>query len=128
MLRLFLVALLLLVVAVAGCPKGEPGGDETGAAPPEQGMTADASRVDRGRAIFVGTEYSSTGLSCAHCHALMPQDEQNRIFIAHSAYGAAQRGAWWVKARQLHAGRGDAVTRSCREQVSGRTIWRARTS
>lgn len=109
MLRLLLAALILMTLIVAGCPRGDDADDAEPGVEPE--VDADATAVDRGRAIFVGTDYSATGLTCAHCHAIMPQDEQNRIFIAHNAYGAAQRGAWWIKTQeQLDAKKGEAET------------------
>jgi cytochrome c5 len=120
MLRYMLAALLVLALVVAGCPKsqqsGTGGGNETAAAPettlPEEVAQDEASTpVDRGRAIYFGTDYSSTGLTCAHCHAVSPDDEQGRIFIAHSGYGAARRGAWKITTQaQLDAGQGFAKT------------------
>lgn len=120
MLRIMLVALIALALVVAGCPKGQQGGnangDETAGVPatppPEEEAPPDAgSPVDRGREIYVGTDYSNTGLTCANCHALSPDDEKNRIFIAHSGYGAARRGAWKITSqKQLDAGQGFAKT------------------
>lgn len=120
MLRIMLVALIALALVVAGCPKGQQAGNGTGdqtaavpATPPsEEAPPGGAgSPVDRGREIYTGTDYSNTGLTCANCHALSPDDEKDRIFIAHSGYGAARRGAWKITTQaQLDAGQGFAKT------------------
>jgi mono/diheme cytochrome c family protein len=67
--------------------------------------------------VYFGTDYSGTGLTCAHCHASAPHDADMRLYIAHTAYGAAVRGAWWVRdAEQLKTGQGDAPTLSAAAQ------------
>jgi cytochrome c5 len=114
-----LIAMLLLILAIAGCPQGEDTTDTGGS-----DTTADATGGDggedaapagdlvaRGREIYTGTDYSNTGLTCAHCHAISPTAEQDQIFIAHSGYGAASRGAWKITSQaQLDAGKGYADT------------------
>lgn len=127
MRSMLLFCCLLLMAVFAGCPQGDEPADgadgdtaaremDDGGEPmetPEEVIARDESSTpeDRGRNIYMGLDYSNTGLTCAHCHATMPQDEQNRIFIAHSGYGAARRGAWKITSQeQLAAGKGNAET------------------
>jgi cytochrome c len=70
---------------------------------------SEAELVARGDAIYHGTDYSSTGLTCAHCHASSVEQEAGQKFIAHTAYGAATRGAWKITTQaQLDAKAGYA--------------------
>lgn len=69
------------------------GGDVVARTPPEE-VPVKVDLASRGREIYFGTEYSNTGLSCAHCHAASPADEANGKLIAHTGYGAAARGSW----------------------------------
>ena len=75
------------------------------------GALSGTELVARGEAIFRGTEYSNTGLTCAHCHAASPDDEKEARLIAHTAYGAAPRGSRkHVDQASLDAGAGKAGT------------------
>lgn len=67
--------------------------------------------VERGREIYYGTDYSNTGLTCAHCHAASPEEEANGKLIAHTGYGAMPRGSWKHTSQEmLDAGEGRAAT------------------
>lgn len=116
-----LAALLAAATAISGCPGGGKQDATSASAPsaratapdsaPEAQPTAAADPVERGKAIYTGTDYSNTGLTCAHCHAASAAEEEGRIFIAHSGYGAATRGAWKITSQeQLDAKKGFAAT------------------
>lgn len=120
-----LAALLLAATAISGCPGGGGKGAATQSsspppaardtagtsAPADSAPSAGTDPVARGQAIYAGTEYSNTGLSCAHCHAASAAEAEGRIFIAHSGYGAATRGAWKITSQaQLDAKKGFAAT------------------
>ena len=126
---LSLMAMLCLLM-LSACPGGSEGEDSSNAATPpaaddngmesevadviEEGvdtMEAVMDPVERGREIYHGTDYSNTGLTCAHCHAADPADEANGKLIAHTGYGAIPRGSWkHTTQEQLEAGRGQAAT------------------
>ncbi len=125
-----LLILLVIVAAMlnlASCPAGkkaEGDGSATSTAqnsgdsqssvtppPPAESSMSEAELVARGDAIYHGTDYSATGLTCAHCHASSPEQEAEQKFIAHTGYGAATRGAWKItKQEELDAKSGYAKT------------------
>jgi hypothetical protein len=103
------LALCAMALCVPGC-KPKPQVKEPPRPPlhaPNRPVLRDP--VTRGQIIFSGKEFSATGLSCANCHAASANPE--RIFIAHSAYGAAARGAWWITTQaEFDAKLGQAAT------------------
>ncbi len=122
-LSAFLLCGLLLLTA---CPGGGDSGDSADAGksgstdivaqtPPADDATdtmdTAADPVARGKEIYFGTDYSNTGLSCAHCHAASPEDEANGKLIAHTGYGAVSRGSWKnTDQAMLDAGEGRATS------------------
>jgi len=105
------LALAVLALSAPGCRR-KPEVKELPRLPihaPNRAVRPDP--LIRGRAIFFGTEYSATGLSCSSCHAVSASPEKQQLFIAHSAYGAVARGAWWITTpAELSAKRGEAAT------------------
>jgi mono/diheme cytochrome c family protein len=110
-LTFFALALLALALVAPGCKRKaevkEPPRPPIHA--PDRAVVQDP--LSRGKMIFSGAEFSATGLSCANCHAASASAEQGRIFIAHSAYGAVARGAWWITTQaEFDAKLGQAAT------------------
>lgn len=107
---LMALCLGLAAVATPGCkPKTAKEPPRPPIKAPDRAVVQDP--VQRGKMIFAGTEYSSTGLTCIHCHSVSAAMEADRLFIAHSAYGAQARGAWWIMDQaQFDAKQGEAAT------------------
>ncbi|MCC7477975.1 c-type cytochrome [bacterium] len=126
MRSLMLFLILAAMLSLASCPQDKQAtdgdaastaqsgaGDDKSVTPPPPGATSMSQEdlVARGDAIYHGTDYSSTGLTCAHCHAVSPEQEAETKFIAHTGYGAATRGAWKITTQeQLDARSGYAKT------------------
>lgn len=110
-LAFFVLALVALALCAPGC-KPKPQVKEAPRPPihaPDRAVVQDP--VTRGKLIFAGTEYSGTGLTCANCHAVSASAAQGRIYIAHSAFGAVARGAWWITTQaEFDAKKGQAAT------------------
>jgi cytochrome c len=105
-----LVGLGLLAMYAPGCkPKQVKAPGRPPIKAPDRPVVQDP--IQRGKIIFAGTEYSGTGLTCVHCHAVSASMDIDRLYIAHSAYGAAARGAWWIMDQaQFDAKQGAAAT------------------
>ncbi|MCB1216256.1 c-type cytochrome [bacterium] len=131
--KALIACLILGMLMLSACPggggdssdggssaSGNSGGSSTAQTPPadDNGIGAgggaeksEAELVARGREIYYGTEYSNTGLTCAHCHAGSPDEEQGARLIAHTGYGAVPRGSWkHTSQAELDAKMGKAAT------------------
>jgi len=116
-MRRSVIVLMSVLFTVASCPKSDSGTEvpsSTSTPPKVQTPVPEPVALDpvgRGNEIYFGTDYSNTGLTCAHCHAPSAADDANRIYIAHSCYGAVPRGAWKITSQeQLVAGKGNVAT------------------
>jgi mono/diheme cytochrome c family protein len=107
------VVVVIVVIIVLAMMLKKPTSRVLPVAPPPSAAPPAPVDTARGEAIFTGTDYSKTGLTCAHCHSASKNDEVDHIFAAHSAYGMSGRGAWWVMTpEQLTAKKGEAATLS----------------
>ncbi len=109
-LAMLALAVGLSALCAPGCkPKAAKEPPRPSIKAPDRAVLQDP--VQKGKMIFAGTEYSTTGLTCVHCHSVSAAMDIDRLYIAHSAYGAAARGAWWIKDQaQFDAKQGEALT------------------
>jgi len=109
---LILIAVVVVVVLIVlAVMLKKPTSRVLPVAPPPSAAPPAPVDTAQGEAIFTGTDYSKTGLTCATCHSAAKADEVDHLFVAHSAYGMSGRGAWWIMTpEELAAKKGEAAT------------------